>query len=135
MKIHKHAGFTLIEVMVTVVIIAILAAVAIPAYTEFLRSADRTEAKAVLLENVLSMEQGFTLNNTYGTAVRDLPFPVSPKTGKVKYNLTMRAVTATSYTLIATPVDAGAKCGVFSIDNTGLRTVTQGTVADCWGNG
>ncbi len=136
MKIRKRAGFTLVEVMVTVVIVAILAKISMSAYSEYLRKAERTEAKTVLLENVLSMEQLFTLNNTYVTVPQTLPYPTSPKTGTAKYNISITAITPTSYQLSAVPVDSSAKCGTFTIDNTGQRGVSSGfLVADCWGNG
>lgn len=137
MKQRLKPGFTLIEVMVTVVLIGILTAIAVPAYSEFLKRSARTEAKAVLLENQLGMEQLFTLNNSYNTPAPTLKFPVSPKTGTAKYNISIdTGLTATFYRLKAVPVTSD-KCGTFLIDSTGLRSNSgnSATVAECWGNG
>lgn len=135
MRIRPNTGFTLIELLVTIVIIGILSKIAFSSYREFITRAERTDAKAVLLENAMSMEKLFTLNNTYGTSAPPLPFPQSPKAGKVKYTIAVESVEPTKYVLKAVPVDSSAKCGTFKIDNTGLRSVTSGTVDDCWGNG
>ena len=62
-------AFTLIEIMITVLIIAILAAVAVPSYTEYLRRARVTEATSDLTARRLRLEQYFQDNRTYiGTA-------------------------------------------------------------------
>ncbi|MEN9865840.1 MAG: hypothetical protein RL748_1430 [Pseudomonadota bacterium] len=137
MKIRNQAGITFLELMVALVIVAILSKIALSAYTEYLKRAARTEAKTVMMENMLSMEQLFTLNNSYGTAIPVLPWPRSPKVGTVKYNITVDAITPTSYILKAVPVDSSDKCGTFKIDNTGLRTLVgnSASVDTCWGNG
>lgn len=62
---RKSYGFTLIEVMITVVIVAILASVAIPSYTEYVKKARRTEARTTLLAVAAGMEKFLLANNTY----------------------------------------------------------------------
>jgi len=64
---RKQRGFTLIEVMITVGIIAILAGVAIPAYSEYLRRGQLPEAHAFLSDYRVKMEQYFQDNRNYGT--------------------------------------------------------------------
>ena len=135
MRIRTNPGFTLIELLVTIVIIGILSKIAFSSYREFITRAERTDAKAVLLENAMSMEKLFTLNNTYVANPQTLPFPQSPKAGTIKYMISLESVEATKYVVKAVPVDSSAKCGTFKIDNTGLRSVTSGTVDECWGNG
>lgn len=137
MEMRKQAGITIIELMVALVIVAILSKVALSAYTEYLKKAARTEVKTIMMENMLSMEQLFTLNNTYGTVVPVLPWPRSPKVGTIKYNITVTAISPTAYTIQAVPVDSTDKCGTFKIDNTGLRTLTGNSAPldTCWGNG
>lgn len=134
----RQAGFTMIEVMITVVILALAVGVALPSYIESVKRSSRNEARAVLLENQLWMEQQFTTNNTYGTkATTILPFLQSPKKGKAKYKIAIAdGMTATTYTLTATPeTGVDTKCGTFSIDQTGKRdllgTHSMG-VDDCW---
>lgn len=59
------AGFTLIELMVVIAIVAILAGIAYPSYQESVRNAKRAEAKAVLLEIMQQQERYYTQHNTY----------------------------------------------------------------------
>lgn len=136
-KIFLRNGFTLIEVMIVVAIIAILSSVAVPSYMESVRRGNRADAAATLLKNANWMEQQFTVNNSYvlqdGT-VPTLPIVQSPESGTSKYDIALAAdATATTYTLEATPVQAD-ECGKFSLDQSGKRTVSgTATAADCWG--
>ncbi len=58
-------GFTLIELMITVMIIGILSAIAIPQYQQYVTKARRAEAKAGLARVQGALERYFTVNNTY----------------------------------------------------------------------
>jgi type IV pilus assembly protein PilE len=63
----QQSGFTLIEVMITVAIVAILAAVALPAYTDYIRRGAITEALTFLSDYRVKMEQYFQDHKNYGT--------------------------------------------------------------------
>ena len=58
-------GFTLIELMITVAIVAILAAIAIPSYLDSVWKGKRAEAKAAILKGLQAEERYYTQNNTY----------------------------------------------------------------------
>jgi type IV pilus assembly protein PilE len=143
MTISNRNGFTLIELMVAVAIVGILAAIALPSYTRFIDRANRSDAKAVLLEDVQFLERNYTENNKYhedsaGVAVV-LPATHSPKSGTALYNIAFSvAATATTYSLSATPV-AGQRmehdiCGTLSINQLGQKSVTGTSSVDtCWG--
>jgi type IV pilus assembly protein PilE len=138
MKLKPMGGFTLLELMIALVVVGIISAVALPSYTDYLKRTARTEAKTVLLENVLGMEQAFTVNNTYIANPQTVLFPSSPKSGKAKYILSVDTVTATTFKLKAVPVDTKDKCGTFFIDHTGQRSLSVNDPAlfsACWGNG
>jgi type IV pilus assembly protein PilE len=64
---QRQAGFTLIEIMVTIAIIAILAAIAIPNYADYVRRGKIQEATATLLAMKTKMEQYFQDNRSYVT--------------------------------------------------------------------
>jgi type IV pilus assembly protein PilE len=141
---HKiqQRGFSLIELMIAIVIMGILASIAMPSYQNYVRQANRAEAKGILLETAQFMERNYTTNNCYhrtdavctnGTATITLPFPQSPKTGTAKYAVTVAAASQT-YTLSAAPTGgySDPDCGTLSITNTGTQGQTAGTTATCW---
>ena len=65
MNAMRFRGFTLIELMITVAIVAILAAIAIPSYQDSVWKGKRGEAKAAILRTLQSEERWYTQNNTY----------------------------------------------------------------------
>ena len=139
----RGKGFTLIEIMTTVAIAGILAAVALPNYAESVRRGQRAEACANLMEARHWMEQQFTLNSNYADTALPAGFTQSPKAGAGRqlYEISVSAepaVTATTYTLLAKRIDAADdKCGNFTIDQSGQRGLAGQKpgieVVDCWG--
>ncbi len=139
----KQTGFTLIELMIVVAIVGILAAIAYPSYQEHIRRANRADAQASLMELAQFMERNYTRLGRYttdaaGTAPA-LPFTTAPKDGvRLVYDLSLSAVTATDYTLQATPRAggpmAGDRCGNLTLNSAGLKgqSGAGATTADCW---
>lgn len=118
------AGFTLIEVMIAVAIVAILAAVALPAYQDYVRRGNIPEAAAALGQGRIAMEQWFQDNRTYEGAT-------CPGNGK-HFGLAC-ATTATTFTITAT--GAGSMAGFsYTIDQNNGRTSSTpwGNGATCW---
>lgn len=147
----SSSGFTLIELMITVAVIGILAAVAYPSYTQYVQRANRSEARAMLLENAQFLERNFTIANRYdnsnpsggaSTAIDSaaLPKTQSPENGAARYNLTvaMGAAPAQTFTLSAAPTGSmtGDACDTLTLTNTGAQGVgpsATATLAECWG--
>jgi len=131
---YTQAGFTLIELMITVAIIAIVAAIAIPAYQNYTREARRAEGRNLLLDAANREERFFADNNAYTSDVTKLGYANPALSATGSYGLTI-ASTATGYTLTATPVagtsQASDPCAALKIDATGQKTAT-GTGTDCW---
>ncbi len=74
----KHKGFTLIELMITIVIVAILASIAIPSYRQYVIRGNRTAAQAAMMEIATRQQQFFVANRTYATAAQ-LGFALPPE--------------------------------------------------------
>ena len=125
MSAPKQAGFSLLELMITLVIIGIITSIAYPSYQNHMTNARRTDAQAVLMEAAQFMERFYTENNRYdqdtgGTAVA-LPAQLreSPRDGGAKsYDIVIQASTASTFTLRATPKNVQAGDGFLEITNT-----------------
>jgi type IV pilus assembly protein PilE len=137
----RLAGFSLVELLVVLVIMGVLSAVALPAYTRYVQRGHRTEAMAALLESQHFMERYYSANGQYlspANAVPLLPQRLQgiPSQGTVRYQLSVREATVKSYVLQAVPEGsmAGDICGSLTINQTGLRGVLNSTrsVAECW---
>lgn len=135
-------GFTLIEVMIAVVIIGILAAIAYPAYMDYVARSHRAEAKSLLLQDAQFLERNMTENNRYhedsaGNPI-NLPFQAAPQEGTATYAISANPFTATTFTLNAAPVAgtmmANDPCGTLTLDHRGQkgRTGTGLSVGECW---
>ncbi|HKJ17362.1 MAG TPA: type IV pilin protein [Xanthomonadales bacterium] len=125
-------GFTLIEAMIVLIIIAILVALAYPAYIDQVRKARRADAQEGLLASAQVLERCFTRVNAYN----DASCPgVNGDTDSGYYTVSS-TITATTYTLTAAPNgdQVNDDCGSFSLDYLGNRSVTSTTTPRCWGS-
>ncbi|WP_323847382.1 type IV pilin protein [Microbulbifer magnicolonia] len=123
---NKQRGFTLIELMIVVAIVAILAGIAWPSYQEHVRSAKRADAQGALMGLAQAMERHFTQNGTYigaddGSGVPTIFASEAPLDGSNKvYNLVINP-TATSYTLTAVAKNGQVGDGNLQLSSSGER--------------
>lgn len=106
---NSHAGFTLIEIMIVVVIVGVLASIAIPSYNEYVVKSKIAHAHSMLSTKRVQMEQFFQDNHIYfqaaAGAVPEINSPACLADNSQKYFNYSCNVTATAYTITATGKD------------------------------
>jgi type IV pilus assembly protein PilE len=158
MKMKTQKGFTLIEIMIVVAVIAILGAVAYPSYVEQILKGTRTEGKASLMRTTQTLERFFTARGRYPTVPEfSTLFGLAASTNVLsnpdnvtlgKYQLLYTITTPTpqadgglEYQLTAqilnnATIDANMDplCGHLQLDSRGRRNVSTGTANTerCW---
>ncbi len=132
-SITKHAlGFTLIELMITVAIVGILAAVAYPSYTNFVLSSNRSEGERELLHLANLQEEAFIDRRTYTVDMTDLGMTNNPHVTEFG-NYSIGGTTAnggTTFILTATAQGAQANdagCTVLTVNEAGQKAPPA-----CW---
>jgi type IV pilus assembly protein PilE len=140
MSKHKRylAGFSMIELMIVLVIIAILAAIAIPSYRQYVLRGHRTDATRALQDLASRQENYFFSNNRYPSSMSSING--SSSVAGPYFSVAIPSASSTDYTLRATAQGTQMKdtsCASFSLNRAGQRTAlsTSGTdtTTSCWG--
>jgi len=148
---NRARGFTLIELMIVVAIIALLAAIAVPSYRDSVRKGERGEGKAAILKALQAEERYFTQNNTYVDpstlpAASRAAFPAfsADNAGNSRYTITVQNVAITGLctdanwsrcAIVKATRNSGTDpdCGTFlAMDTVGNKVADTPNNAVCW---
>ncbi len=131
----KKAGFTLLELMIVVAIIAILASIAFTSYQNNIISSRRTDGRKELQRTATSLEKCRALNGTYTTncsIINDAS--ITSEEGFYTIAVTL---TSSTYSLTASPVSGksqanDAECTSLTLNNLGQKSGTGTDSSKCW---
>ena len=127
----------MIELMMTLFIMAILSAIAYPSYLHFLLKRNRSDAITTLAQAQINLERCYAQNFSYNAPCNTLPsFPQRSTQGF--YSIRVAHLGTTTYTLSATPIGYQTKdatCASISIDQSNVKTAIDSsgvTQTSCW---
>ncbi|MBD9631879.1 hypothetical protein BWR15_10220 [Pseudomonas sp. T] len=141
--IAKAGGFTLVELMVVVSILALLAGIAIPSYRQFILRANRSEAQTLLRDAAAQQERYLAQYSKYTDDPAKLAFtyPLSADGKRLSthqlYELAAEHPQGDTRRYRLTALRRGTQagdsdCGDFTLDERGTRGVSAGSVDSCW---
>lgn len=127
MKPGRQHGFTLIELMITVVVIGILASIAYPNYARYVTESRRAEAQSEMLRIQLGLEKWRANNNSYTSTLSQAGFTDT----NTHYDYSITGNTASAYTINATAQGAQSTgdsgCTPLTLNQSGVKGP-----AGCW---
>lgn len=128
------AGLTLIELMVALAILAIVMAIAIPMYTNYVTRSNRADATEALSRAAQELQRCHTLHGRFDHDDCNVSFPFTSENGHYEISA---SIGRNSYSLTATPQGTQATrdsdCGRFLLDQAGVRSVSGSAAAEeCW---
>ncbi|MCB1741356.1 MAG: prepilin-type N-terminal cleavage/methylation domain-containing protein [Gammaproteobacteria bacterium] len=132
---HAQHGVTLVELMIVMVIVAILGAIALPAYQDYSRNAKRTEAHAALKKIAGLQERYFSSTYQYASNASQLGFAGSIFSDSRNWRIDVVSGNRTTFSLRASGNDyTDPECTSISLNGEGAETAVPAAHADlCWG--
>lgn len=125
-------GFTLVELLIVVAIVAILASIALPAYSDFIARSNRTEAQRELLRLANLQEQFYVDTRAYTDDMKDLNLGKDPFISKNGYYSIDAELDKGGFVLTAkalgTQKNNDSSCPSLSVSETGNKLPASG----CW---
>jgi type IV pilus assembly protein PilE len=127
-------GFTVLELLVSLAVLALLSSLALPVYKGAWLHTRRTEALAVLLRMQLAQEKFFVESGRYATDLMELYASSGTTEALQSYQLSLTSSAADTYWLAATAVGAQsadrAACRLLAVNQRGERSPPE--ASGCW---
>jgi len=127
MKSGRQNGFTLIELMITVVVIGILATIAMPAYTQYVIRGHRAAAQSEMMDIANRQQQFFLANRSYAGTLAAMSYKLPAEVGK-RYEPTMvpdNAATPPNFTITFKAKGTQLSDGNLTLDSEGVKTPAE----------
>ncbi len=135
-RLRQVHGMTLIELLITVTLVAILAAVVVPSYQQTIAASRRSDATSALLALAQLMERTYSEQGTYANARVGTNGLYPSQSPQGYYTISIVNQSADAFSIKATPtgVQASDRCGSYTYDQSGTKGVSPAgvTVAQCW---
>jgi type IV pilus assembly protein PilE len=138
---RQQAGFTLVELVIAMAVLALLVTMAYPSYLEHMNKVRRADALGPLMDLVNRQEQFMLDHKQYAGSMTLLGYAANPYITPEGYYsvavVTAGCGTAPCYRFTATPVSGkaqakDAKCTSLSINSAGSKTATGSASTKCW---
>ena len=121
---RRSVGFTLIELMIVLAIVAILASIAYPSYTRYVVKSNRAAAQAQMMDIANRQQQYFLANKAYAdaTALGNSGYALPSTLSSVySYSITVGTSTVPSFTVTFTPSGSQASDGALTLNSEGVK--------------
>ncbi|SOD28100.1 type IV pilus assembly protein PilE [Variovorax sp. YR752] len=125
---RKTGGFTLIELMITVAIVAILAAVALPSYRQYVVRSKRSAAQAQMMDIANRQQQFLLANRSYAdkTALTASGYALPAEVNSnYSYDIVLTTTGVPGYTLTLTPIGGQTGDGALTLNSDGVKTPAE----------
>ncbi|MDQ0080707.1 type IV pilus assembly protein PilE [Variovorax sp. YR266] len=125
---RKTGGFTLIELMITVAIVAILAAVALPSYQQYVIRSKRSAAQAQMMDIANRQQQFLLANRSYAdkTALTASGYALPAEVNSnYSYDIVLTTTGVPGYTLTLTPIGGQTGDGALTLNSDGVKTPAE----------
>ncbi|MEO0616907.1 MAG: type IV pilin protein [Pseudomonadota bacterium] len=132
----RHRGFTLVELLLVIGIVALLAAAAVPGWQAQRDRSQRSDARAWLIRLSNDQQAYFVRHGRYADDLRGLGFgSATATTPGGHYRLSVSSTTATGFTVRATRTASdreASRCAWYTLDQSQRRASGPAAVSECW---